>query len=129
MTDNANASERFADIPTWMALPAAAVGAVTFEIFHCLGLSDAGRVAAFSAFIMFGVVVTCRPLWRQLWLWIFLSAVAALHAVIIVTVHWPDSHYPALLMAPFAVADFFLVLGLIKVIDRRLRNIRPSNHS
>lgn len=118
--NNELGSKRFIELPTWLAIPAAGFGAVTFEVFHHFGLASAGRVAAFFAFALFGVIAKCRPLWRKPWLWFFFLGSTIIHAAVIMLVRWPDPHYSALLIAPFAVADFFVSLKLIELIDTHL---------
>jgi hypothetical protein len=110
----------FSDIPTKAIFPAGAVAIAAYELFHHFGQQSAGRIAAFSVIALVGVIAKSRPLWSETWFWIFVSVVVLLHVAIIVSLKWPDPHYPALYLAPFAFIDYFAMIKLIELIYRQL---------
>lgn len=119
----------FSDIPPRLALVGIAVGGAVYFIFQALGNPQAGRIAGFSAFVLVGVVANCRPLWKERWFWIVFLGIAILHLTIILLAHWPDVHYPALMIAPFAFIDFFVIVKLIELVGRHFWRGEPPDIS
>lgn len=111
-------SGTFAEVPPKLAFVGIALAGAVYFLCKGFGYPEAGRVAGFSVGVFVGVIAMCRPLWKTQWLWGVLLVFALLHCVVIVRVHWPEIHYPTLLMAPFAFGDFFVMIGLIKLLDK-----------
>lgn len=119
----------FADIPPNLAFVAIAVGFATFFVFDYWGNPGAGRVAAFFVGILVGIAAACRPFWKSVWVWETLALVIALHVAIIIFIRWPDVHYPAILIAPFAVIDFFIILFAVRAVGRYVGAIDSTDSS
>ena len=78
---------------------------------------------------MIGVVVAMRwKLRRNLWFWIALTLIAALHVPLILFVPWTTKWVPAIVIIPIAIADLYLMLGILSLVGKlgnRSKEARP----
>jgi hypothetical protein len=112
--------EPFVDIPPKAIIPGIVAGIATYEVFHYFGYPDSGRIAGFFGLVVVGVIARCRPLWKAWRFWAVLFGIALLHLAIIISIRWPDPHYPALILAPFAFVDYFVIIKLIEIAHHRV---------
>ena len=107
--------------PRWEGALIAVVGIAGYLLLaHILG-EGRGTVAG-GLVVCFGVAVRiCWPLRKQLWFWIALLGLAALHVFAVAMFKWSavaDWKGPTIM--PFMAADIALILGVIYSIYRRL---------
>ena len=67
---------------------------------------------------------------RQTWFWIAITVSAALHVPLILFVPWTTRWVPALAVMVGAMADFFLILWILLVVEKFMEgSIAPEGPS
>src|SRR5262249_40944968 len=117
--------EIFVDVSPRLAVVSVAVAGVAYFLAESWGYAEAGRIAGFSIGVFIGIIAMCRPIWKRRWLWMLLLSIATLHIAIIVSIRWPEIHYPTLMIAPLAIVDFFVIKKMIEVIANYLDATHP----
>lgn len=80
----------------------------------------AGAVGG-SVSVMLYVMVSHWELRQSGWFWKFWILVVCAHAIAVALIPWPVAREPNKADAFFAVADLLIVFGLLKLLERRLR--------
>ena len=75
-----------------------------------------------SIMVLCFAVVLKRKLMRQMWFWVAMSVIAAVHAAIILSIAWTSNWVPAAVWAGAASVDLLVVL----VVVDGLENLRGS---
>jgi hypothetical protein len=52
------------------------------------------------------------------WFWITMTFLAALHPALIVFVPWTTKRIPAVVIAPFGIADLYAMLSILSVVGK-----------
>jgi hypothetical protein len=104
-------------VKVWGLIALALAVPVYFWVSH---ISDPGkgRAAAVSLDVM---VIIVRAFWilrLHLWFWIAIGLVVSCHIALITMVAWSATTVSAPALAPIGIADFLLVYGLIKLIEK-----------
>jgi hypothetical protein len=78
---------------------------------HFLGLASGLPTTLATAMIVYAVW------WRwdlsdRRWFWMIIAGLAAMHIVLISTVHWTTQWIPAFISTPFCYLDFLLMLRI-----------------
>lgn len=93
-------------------------GLVAFIAFSSLGDPGRGRLAWLSVTV---IVLAVRIRWdlrdRGLF-WIALAAIVLAHSIVVFEAPALGDHYPALLLAPFAVIDLAVVFLIFAMLER-----------
>jgi len=55
---------------------------------------------------------------RHVWFWITMTFLAALHLPLIVFVRWTTKWVPAVVIAPFGIADLYAMFWLLAVVGK-----------
>ena len=55
---------------------------------------------------------------QQVWFWITITFLAALHLPLILFVPWTTKWIPAIVIAPFGIADLYAMLWVISVVGK-----------
>ena len=94
------------------------VCAITFSLF----IADPGRARAAAACVgVFGTTIWSRwHLRHNVWFWIALAVLAAVHLPLIFRVRWSDASLPAYGLLPIMLADFAFVCGPIWLIENAM---------
>lgn len=72
------------------------------------------------SFGMLGLVIWLKwALRRHAWFWGTMAAIAILHLALIIFIPWPATWVPALLMTVISTVDFFLILWVLVIVERR----------
>jgi hypothetical protein len=82
-------------------------------LFIYFGRLDLARPSIMSAVMVALVIVMRWKLRRFLWFWIAMTLLAALHIPMILFVPWTSKWIPAIVTAPFAIADLYAVLWIL----------------
>ena len=68
---------------------------------------------------MIGIAIYMRwRLRRQVWFWITIAVIVALHIALILFVPWTTRWVPAFMIVPFAVADLYAVLTILSMVEK-----------
>jgi len=79
---------------------------------------DLARPSIMSA-LMVAIAIALRwKLKRHVWFWITVTVLAALHLPLILFVPWTTKWIPAVVIAPFGIADLYVMLWVISVIGK-----------
>lgn len=89
-----------------------------FFWFAIRGYPARGRAAALSAAFLIVVVLFTWYLKKHVWFWATIACLACLHAVILSLVDWQEKSYPGLTLLPIGMADFCLMYGIIKLLEK-----------
>jgi len=96
-------------------------GAIPFLLFAFL-LNDPGRGRA-GAIATMVIMYAVRGRWnlrRYTWFWVVLTAIIAVHVLLVLLVPWTSKSYPGLLLFPVAVLDFAIVWGCFKLTEKAM---------
>ncbi|MDR3425826.1 hypothetical protein [Silvimonas sp.] len=96
------------------------IAAATFFIFVYAGEVERGKIAAFS---MAAVLASMRISWdyrHEKIFWLLASIFFALHVALIFLISWNPERNPAMIFAPFAIADIFLEVFLYEFSAKKL---------
>lgn len=107
-------------LPWWGVLSWMAVCGLLVWSFDRIGRSDLARPTLYSVG-MIGVAIALKwQLRRHAWFWIAMAIIAAIHAVLIASVHWTTNWVPAILIIPVGLADLFIILTILSAVGRFL---------
>ncbi len=68
---------------------------------------------------MVAVAITLRwKLRRHLWFWITVTILAALHLPLILFIPWTTKWIPAVVIAPFGIADLYVMLWVLSAVGK-----------
>lgn len=103
--------------PAWGLLIGLVSGVVVFS-FYLAGYFEIGKFSGFSAA---AIMVAVRIEWEyraEKWFWILISAVAAIHVVILSTIMVSTEIYPALILSPVFIVDIFLIVWIVEFVHK-----------
>ena len=86
-----------------------------FGLFAYFGDPSRGRAAAIGMTV---ILFAARKGWTlrgYAWFWILLTIIVALHVLLIVLVPWTKKSYPGPILLPFAVIDYAIVWGCVRL--------------
>jgi hypothetical protein len=87
------------------------------SIFYYFGRMDLARPVIFSGgMIWFAVAIRWR-LRKFWWFWAAIATVVGVHIYLILRIQWDEEYLPWIVILPFALADFGLVIGFFKLIE------------
>jgi hypothetical protein len=92
-----------------------------FFLFAVLGEPGRGRIAAISAAVAMTVARARWDLRRQTWFWITQAVMIALHAPLVLFIHWPTLRLPGIAFLPVAALDYGVVYGCIRLVERAMK--------
>jgi hypothetical protein len=92
---------------------------VLWSLFYELGHREMARPAVAMMAVIVSVVKVEWELHTQLWFWLIIALVAALHAYVLVWVPWTARWVPAVVMLPFAVIDGAAIIIAVDFVGRR----------
>jgi hypothetical protein len=89
---------------------------------HFLGLASGLPTTLAVMMIVYAV------LWRwdlsdRSWFWMVIGVIAALHIVLITSVHWTTQWIPAAVSTPFCYLDFVLILRIFNWGENRFDSV------
>jgi hypothetical protein len=94
-------------------------------LFDYFGRFDLARPSLASA-AMVAIAVALRwKLRRHVWFWITIGLLAALHLPLILFVHWTTKWIPAVVIAPLGLADLYVMLWVLSVIEKSKEKSKP----
>jgi hypothetical protein len=95
------------------------LGTVAFGLlFLVSGRLDLARPSLISAAMIVLVIIMRWKLRWHTWFWGTVFFLAALHLPLILFVPWTTKWIPAIVIAPFGIADLYLMLWVLSVVGR-----------
>lgn len=79
-----------------------------------------GRAAGIALAMMIGGIWAFWHQRRQAWFWMAVAALTTIHVVLIVAVPWTNKSFPAPALWPVAIADFAVICGFIKLVEKAM---------
>ena len=69
-----------------------------------------------STGVLVAVIAMRWKLRRNVWFWITMAVIAALHVPLILFVPWTTKWVPAIVIIPVGIADLYLMLAILSVV-------------
>jgi len=63
---------------------------------------------------------------RHVWFWITITLLGALHLPLILFVPWTTKWIPAIVIAPFAMADLYVMLWVLSVVRKSMEGAQTA---
>jgi hypothetical protein len=106
------------------------IGAILLPVF--LLFRYYGRVdLALSACVCLGaILILIRIRWelrKSIWFWVTIVLVLLLHVPVILLVPWPHMTVNRITLLPIGFADFLIVLGAVKFVERFIVKYVPPD--
>jgi hypothetical protein len=89
-------------------------------LFLYFGRFDLARPVLVSLSMIVVAVAIKWELRRRVWFWITMAVIAALHVPLILFVPWTTEWVPAVVLTPVGLADLFVMLLILSVVEKRL---------
>lgn len=93
------------------------------------GRFDLATPTVYSAGAIGLAIATKWELKGQLWFWITMTVIAALHVPLILFVPWTTKWVPAIVIAPFLAVDLYAILVILSVIEKFVARKVPGERS
>jgi len=104
-------------LPWWAVLSIAAGSLPLIWLFDHFGRMDLALPAlCMSGMLGFALVVK-RRLWRRVWFWIAIAAIAALQIWLVLIIPWTDRWVPAVVTIPIATAYLIGIIAILSVLE------------
>jgi hypothetical protein len=87
-------------------------------LFDHFGSFDLARPSLISVAIVSVAIALRWKLRRHVWFWITMTFLAALHLPLILFVPWTTRWIPAVVIAPFGMADLYAMLWVLSVVGK-----------
>lgn len=105
-------------LPWWAVLCVIIGSALMAWLFDHFGRLAVTLPTLDSLAVLAIAVAIKRESMRRPWFLITMAVIAALHALLIVSVRWTAKWVPAAAIVPFMVADLYAVLAILAVVRR-----------
>jgi hypothetical protein len=96
-------------------------------LFYRFGEFDLARPTIFFSIAIIIAIAMRWDLRRELWFWIAMAVIVALHVPLILFVPWTTKWIPVMVIAPIFIGDFALITATIKVADKLMRPAHPAH--
>jgi hypothetical protein len=101
-------------------LQIAAAAVVSFIVFFFILPNHPGTGGAVSVCVI-GEITAARACWDRRhhpWFWLTLAVIAFVQGAIIILVPWPETRFPGIVLLPIGLADYAVVYGIIRFVER-----------
>ena len=98
-------------------------------LFIYFGKGEIGRAACIA---LAGILFAIKIRWdlrNRLWFWGIIAVLLALHIPLLLLVRWPSGWVPAMAALPFALADFLIVLGSARFVEKFIVKSPPTEEA
>jgi len=97
-----------------------------YLLFYFLNKEEMGR----SVFIILGMtMLAIRVRWdlrKRWWFWAVIVCALALHVPLLFLIRWPDGYLPAIGTLPIGVADFCIIYGAVRFVEKFIVKSAPA---
>jgi len=90
-----------------------------FFVFVAMGMPQRGLIAAYSTFALTMSVRICWDKRSAAAFWPTVALLLLAHCLVVLFAFGPYERRPAIIYAPFTIADIFLIVWLISRVTRR----------
>jgi hypothetical protein len=97
-----------------------------FLLFYYFGESALAMPTICSAGMIVFAIAMRWSFRRHTWFWITIAVLVVLHIGLIKVVPWTSKWVPAIVITPFAVADLWAMLGVIKLMEKLFGSEPPA---
>src|ERR1700722_14875239 len=103
----------------WWGVLCVILGTVLLAFFFVsFGRYDLARPSLISVAMVALATAMRWKLRKRMWFWITITIVAALHLPLILLVPWTTKWIPAVLIAPFGIADLYAMLAILSIVGK-----------
>lgn len=103
----------------WWGVLLVIVGAIPlFFLFYYFGKSSLAMPTMSSAAMLVVAIVVQWKLRGNVWFWVVIAVIIALHVPLILLVPWTSKWVPAIVIMPFAAADLWVMLWGIRLVEK-----------
>jgi hypothetical protein len=95
-------------------------------LFIYFGRFDPARPSLISAGMVAIAIALRRKLRRHVWLWITMIFLATLHLPLILFIPWTTKWIPAVVITPFGIADWYVMLWVLSVVGKFMERPKAS---
>lgn len=88
-----------------------------FFVFAYFGDPGRGMAAMISSGLIVVLVKYFWDLRNRVWFWITIAFIVGLHVALVLLIPWPDNDYRGIQLLPFALLDFGIVYGIIRLVE------------
>lgn len=103
-----------------------AVSPVAFLLLY-LGRPDLARSSAIGLGMILLAIRIRWDLRGHWWFWATIAFVAALHVPLLTVIRWPSGWTPAVEILPFAVIDFFVIVGSVHGVEKLVQRTKSPS--
>jgi hypothetical protein len=114
-------------LPWWGVLSVIFGAIILGLLFVYFGRHDLARPSLISAAMITVAVALRWKLRHHAWFWVTMAFLAALHLPLIVFVPWTTKWIPALVIAPFGMADLYAMLWFLSIVGKFMERPEPSD--
>jgi hypothetical protein len=100
------------------ALIVALCSSSLFLIFVCFGEPARGRAAWVAAGTISGAMMVFWDLRKFISFWVTAVALILLHIPVVFLIPWTNRNYPGVVILPIALADFGILYGCFKLVEK-----------
>jgi hypothetical protein len=119
------AEDRQMRLPWWGVLCVMVGAGALGLLFVYFGRFDLAQPALISVGMVAIAIALRWKLRRHAWFWITMTFLAALHLPLILFVPWTTKWIPAIMIAPFGIADLYAMLWIVSVVGKFMEG--PNN--
>jgi len=94
-------------------------------LFHYFGKSALALPTLGSAGLVTMAIARRWQLRRHVWFWVIIAVFVGLHVALISVVPWTTEWVPAIVITPIGVADLYLMLAILSVARKFLKERNP----
>ena len=87
-------------------------------LFLRFGQFELASPILFSALVVVVAIATKWKLRRQVWFWIAMAVITALHVPLILFIPWTTRWVPAIVITPILAADLFAMLAILSIVEK-----------
>ena len=111
----------------WWALLCLAIGSLPiYWFFYHFGRFDLALPMLNCILVLGFLIALKRKLWPNMWFWVTMAVLAALHVPLILLVPWGGRWVPALAIGAIDSLDFCLILWVIAFVEKFMGGPKAS---
>ncbi len=97
-------------------------------LFAYFGKEDVGLAVVIVLAAMMVAIKIRWNLRKHVWFWAIIAVILALHVPLLFVIRWPQGNVPTLFYTfPFALIDFVIISGALKLAERLLSKDSSSS--
>jgi hypothetical protein len=108
-------------MPGWVVVCVVIASFLCAWLFDNFGKLELVLPILNSILVLGFMLILKRKLWRYAWFWGTMAVIAALHVPLILFFPWTTRWFPALAIAVIDSADFCLILWILAVVEKFMR--------